>query len=282
VCWVMDLHPDVEFELGVFNRRSLVPRLLDKLNGFHLRMADRCVVLGSHMGDRLFAKNVALERITPIAVWGHEIELEDEPQAVDASSDRITVMYSGNAGLAHTFDAICQAALALSDDARFEFLFVGGGRRMSEVREFQQRHSLNNIRITAYVPRNQLGRSLKLGDVHLISLRDGMAGAAVPSKLYGIMAACRPVAFLGPESCETADAIREAQCGVALSTDDAAGLVEFLQRIANNPDLRRQLGENARKAFEEHYQPSVCCEQWRPLLEHLDHDGAPAQPATAQ
>jgi len=91
----------------------------------------------------------------------------------------------------------------------------------------------------------------------------------VPSKLYGIMAAARPVVFIGPGSCETADAIRDADCGKALDTDDADGLVAFLVTCADDPKLCELMGSNARRAFERHYQPSVCCERWRPLLEEL-------------
>ncbi len=270
VCWVMDLHPDVEFELGVFNRTSLLPRLLDFLNAMHLRRADHCVVLGPHMGERLVRKQVALDRISHIPVWGHELKPVDEPLPFEEQlQGKFVVMYSGNVGLAHTFDAICEAAHVLRDDDRFTFLFVGGGRRMQDIQAFQAEHDLANILITGYVPREMLGRSLQLGDVHLISLRDGMAGAVVPSKLYGIMAAARPVIFVDPETCETADEIRDANCGLAVATDGSRAMVDFLRKLAADPDLAAALGQNARRAFEQHFEPKSCCEQWRPLLESL-------------
>jgi glycosyltransferase involved in cell wall biosynthesis len=276
VCWVMDLHPDIEFELGVFRRTSPVPRLLDYLNSMHFRFADRCVALGPHMADRIVAKRVKLDCIRAIPVWGHDLEDHDPVQP----NDKFTVMYSGNAGLAHTFTAICQAALRLQSDERFEFLFVGGGRRMREVQRFKDKHNLDNVVIRSYVPREELGRSLRQADIHLISLRDNLAGCAVPSKLYGIMAAARPVVFIGPGSCETADAIRDADCGKALDTDDTDGLIEFLITCADDPQLCKLMGDNARRAFEHHYQPSVCCERWRPLLEELV--AAPSSPVTGK
>lgn len=273
VCWVMDLHPDCEFELGLFKRTSLLPRLLDALNGLHFRKADACVVLGRSMASRLEAKGVAPERLHEIPVWGHDLRpapgIDGPLRRQLGLEGRCVVMYSGNAGLAHTFDAICEAARQLAGDERFVFLFVGGGRRLEEVRAFQQQHALANVRIMPYFPREQLEQSLALGDVHLVSLRPGMAGVAVPSKLYGIMAAGRPAVFVGPEDSETADAIRRAQCGKVIAPDDAAGLVAALRELADDPAGRERLGQRGRTAFEQWYSPSVCCEQWRALLDRV-------------
>jgi len=272
VCWVMDLHPDCEFALGLFNRDNPLALVLDWLNGLHFRQADRCVALGRHMARRLIDKRVDAEKITVIPVWGHDLANTDVAEAEAVSPDRFVVMYSGNAGLAHTFESICQAMLALKDDQRFAFVFAGGGRRMREIRSFVERHCLKNVRFEDYVPRLQLASWLAVGDVHLISLRPGLAGMAVPSKLYGVMAAGRPVAFAGPRSCETADAIAQADCGKTFDVDDADGLVDFLKALADDPVERRRLGANARSAFEQHYQRQTCCQQWMPVLEELAQD----------
>ncbi|HCD31931.1 MAG TPA: glycosyltransferase WbuB, partial [Phycisphaerales bacterium] len=218
VCWVMDLHPDCEFELGVFKRTAILPRFFDFLNGMHFRHADRNVVLGSCMADRLRDKGVKQNRLIEIPVWGHELQ-EADPSELRKElglTDKTVIMYSGNAGLIHTFDALCQAAVQLRDDDQYVFLFVGGGKRIDEIKAFAEKEKLSNIIVRGYFPREQLAQSLRLADVHLITLRDGMQGVAVPCKLYGIMAASKPCLFIGPEHCETADAIGKHQAGVTL------------------------------------------------------------------
>ena len=97
---------------------------------------------------------------------------------------------------------------------------------------------------------------------------------AVPSKLYGVMAAGRPAAFVGPGSCETSDAIVQADCGRTFDADDSDGLVGFLKALADDPVERRRLGDNARNAFEQRYQRRTCCQQWTPVLEGLAEDQA--------
>ncbi len=285
VCWVMDLHPDCEFELGMLDRRRFLPRLLDALNGLHFRRADHNVVLGDDMGDRLAAKGVARSRITTIPVWGHELA-ESEPRDSAAAclraelEGRFVVMYAGNAGLLHTFDEVCAAALSLRDDDRFVFLFVGGGRRIGEVEAFQKQYQLNNIVLHGYVPRDELGATLSLGDVHLITLRDGMAGVAAPSKLYGVMSVGRPVIFIGPRECATAVAIDRAGCGVNLPTGKPEDLVEQIHRLAADRGLVDRLGKASRAAYERDYNAAVCCERWRELLEAVVA-GATTAPSSA-
>ena len=275
VCWVMDLHPDCEFELGLFNRGSLLPRGLDYLNGMHFRRADACVVLGPYMAERLRRKRVGPAKLHTIDLWGHDVQ-EAAPGASSPSlrdqwdlAEKFVVMYSGNAGLIHTFDAVLEAARRLRDDDRFAFLFVGGGRRMSEVEAFKQQHGLANIRIRPYCPRQQLAESLALGDVHLVTLREGMAGVALPSKIYGILAAGRPALFIGPEASEPAETIVEHDCGRVLNVDDVEGLTRALDELARDGVERDRLGRNARRAFEDHYRAAMGCEKWRQLLESL-------------
>ena len=109
-------------------------------------------------------------------------------------------MYSGNLGLAHSFDEFLEAARRLRDRSDIVFLFVGDGPRNVEVEAARDSEGLTNIRLIDPVPRDWLHASLSLADVHLISMRPEMNGIVVPGKLYGIMAAGRPIIFVGPNT----------------------------------------------------------------------------------
>lgn len=275
VCWSMDLHPDCEFELGICSRRNPLWWTLDNLNALHFRQANAVVALGECMEHRLLAKGVSPSRMHVIGVWNRVDEVE--PMAQGASplrgehglDGRFVVMYSGNAGLIHTFDAVCEAMRRLKDDDRIRFVFVGGGKRLSEIAAFAEREGLKNFVRLPYVPRERLSESLAMGDVHLVTMRSGMAGVAVPCKLYGIMAASRPALFVGPPEADTARQIVAAECGVVLNVNDADGLVEALRRLAADSQTCRSLGEAGRRYFLAHHEREVCCEKWERLLEQV-------------
>jgi glycosyltransferase involved in cell wall biosynthesis len=275
VYWSMDLHPDASLALGRMSQKTLFGRLMFRLSGFVYRSADQVVALGPYMADQIALKHVAPERIATIPVWSRRDEIYPIPQATNSLrralglGDAFVAMYSGNMGLAHSFDEFLEAARRLRHMPGIVFVFAGSGPRRSEVTEAQERDGLTNLRLLDYVPRSQLHVSLSLADVHLISMRPEMTGIVVPGKLYGAMAAGRPAVFVGPEHCEPADAIRSAGCGFTVSPGDALGVVRALELLAADPSLRRRMGERARSTFLAHYEQQLCCRTWCELIAKL-------------
>ena len=214
---------------------------LDWLSGFVYRKADRVVVLGPYMADRVALKEVAADRVRTIHVWRRRDEIYPIPRGSNALrkslglDDAFVAMYSGNLGLAHSFDEFIEAARRLRDRSDIVFLFAGAGPRLAEVKNAQRLEGLANVRFLDYVPRAQLHVSLSMADVHLISMRPEMTGIVVPGKLYGVMAAGRPAIFVGPRHCESADTIRTAGCGVTVDRGDVEGLVASLTHLAGDP-----------------------------------------------
>lgn len=51
---------------------------------------------------------------------------------------------------------------------------------------------LGNVRFLPYQAKERLAESFAAADVFVVSLKRGLAGYIVPSKLYGILAAGRP------------------------------------------------------------------------------------------
>ena len=275
VYWSMDLHPDASFALGRMSPRNPLFAALGWLSDLVYRNADRVVTLGPYMSERILAKRALPDRIAEVPVWSRRDEIypmprEGHPLRSELGLEsKFVVMYSGNLGLAHTFDEFLEAARKLRNRDDIVFLFVGGGPRLKEVREAKDRDGLDNVRILDYFPREQLHISLSVADVHLISMRPEMTGIVVPGKLYGIMASCRPALFVGPDRCESADAIAQANCGRVLPIGDAEGVASTITEWAARPELVRTLGANGRAAFLDWHERDVCCRQWGDLLKKL-------------
>ena len=273
--WSMDLHPDASMALGRMSPKHPVVRLLYWLSAFVYRQADCVVVLGPYMADRIALKKVGADRIKTIPVWSRREEIYPIPREANSMrksmrlDDAFVVMYSGNLGLAHSFEEFLSAARTLRDRSEIVFLFVGGGPRLSEVKAVQQAEALRNIRFLDYVPRSQLHVSLSMADVHLISMRPEMTGIVAPGKLYGAMASGRAALFVGPEHCETADTIRAAGCGMTFAPGDSQGLTAAITHLADDPSLTRQMGERGRSAFVANYERNLCCKLWGELIGEL-------------
>lgn len=286
VYWSMDLHPDASLALGRMSRKNPLVAALSWLSDAVYRTADRVVVLGPYMADRIRAKGVRDGRLVEIPVWSRRDEVyplprEGHPMRASLGlGGKFVAMYSGNLGLAHTAAELLEAARRLRDREDLVFLFVGGGPRMAEVRAAKEAEGLDNIRMLDYVPREQLHESLSIADVHLVTMRPEMTGIVVPGKLYGAMATERPVLFVGPDHSETADAIRRAGCGLTVRMGEVDALVDALNRLASDPAEAAEMGRRGRRAFLQGFERDVCCAQWVELLCDLVGDPRPA-PAVA-
>ena len=271
--WSMDVHPEIEVALEILP--AAIARALRPFDRASHRRAEFVVALGSWMKQRLIAKGVPESSIRTIPVWSRKDELEpveranNELAAELGIEDQFVVMYSGNAGLAHRFDEVIEAIQRLEGEAGTEFVFIGGGPRRGEI--LARVGANRNFRYLGYQPRGALGRSLSLGDVHLITLRGDMAGLVVPVKLYGIMAAARPVVMVGPRGSETASTIEQEGIGHVIDPDelDTAAtdkLVEILHDLRGDPAERRRMGLRGRAAFLERYERAACCAKWERLI----------------
>jgi glycosyltransferase involved in cell wall biosynthesis len=283
VNFVMDLHPDAEFEHGMIRRESLAGRALEAAAARILRGADANVVLGPYQGERVAARGVPAERIHEIPVWSdgdeiHPVEHADNPlRARLGWSGRFVVVYSGNAGLVHTFDEVLDAAQRLAEtDPDVLFAFVGAGPRTPEIEAAARR--LPNVELHGYFPREELAHSLSAADAHFMSLRPEHVGVAVPGKLYGILAAGRPVLFVGSERCESADTIRAARAGATFAPGEGAALAAEVRALRDDPARRAELGRNGRDWFLRVHERGVCVESWRELLEAVAGERPAAAP----
>ncbi|MCS3639262.1 glycosyltransferase family 4 protein [Salinibacter ruber] len=278
--WSMDLHPEAEQAVGMIESDGPLGRFLQRLADWSYRQAAFTVDLGPYMKARIRGKGVSEKRLHTIPVWNKKTEIypisEEENPLVDevGLEDKFVVMYSGNAGIGHRFDEVLGAAARF--DGRNEdihFLFVGSGPRREEIESFAERQSLSNLTYLDYFPRDQIKYSLSLAHVHLLTLRPSFAGIAVPGKLYGILAAGRPVLMVGPEASDTAETIRRHEVGTVIDPGQYNGngaatdsVVETIHALYENPEHRDALGERGREVFLERFEQERCCDQWAALL----------------
>ncbi len=119
IFWSMDLHPDASMALGRMSPQGRFGRLMYATSGAVYRRADRVVVLGPYMADRIALKQVAAENIVTIPVWSRRDEIYPLPRESNPLRKSLglegsfVAMYSGNLGLAHSFDEFLEAARAL-------------------------------------------------------------------------------------------------------------------------------------------------------------------------
>lgn len=277
--WIQDLYPEVAAELGTPIVRGPVGRLLSKVRDRALRFAAANVAIGTRMAERLRKSRVHPDRIAIIPNWSDETlivpmnPVESASRAEWGLSPRdFVVGYSGNLGKAHEVETIVGAATLLRDCPEIKFLFIGGGRQHDRLEELIAREQLTSFIFKPHQPREQLGAALAAADVHWVSLRPELEGLIVPSKAYGILAAARPMIFVGDPNGELSRMIDQHGVGISIKAGDAEGLAAAILDLWKNPDRREQFGQSARAAIEHHYRRALALERWTNLLSMVPDD----------
>jgi glycosyltransferase involved in cell wall biosynthesis len=227
------------------------------------------------MQERVLSKGIPAEKVKLIPVWADlsgisGVERDRSPYREKwGLGDAFTVMYSGNFGIGHDATTICDAMLRLKDRDDIKWVFVGSGKRKKEVLAFIERHGLRNAQWREYVPREELGLSLAAADVHLISIKEGVEGLVVPSKLLGILAAGRASIYVGSPSAETARVLNESGAGVCVREGEGEKLAAAVLRYKDDPKLLAETGARARREIAGKYDMQTATKMWADLLEDV-------------
>jgi glycosyltransferase involved in cell wall biosynthesis len=256
--WAQDIYPEVAEELDVIRKGGLPARLLRRLSTWAMRRHDLIIVVGRCMKERLIQRGIDPDKIVVIPNWPQTPNPEplsktsfgagEEFRQQHGWTDRFVVMYSGNFGLAHPFEAIVSAIDCLEKRApQILFAFIGSGPRLDGLAG--QLKNRANVRFLPFQSKEKLRESLAAADLHLASMSENLCGLVVPSKVYGVLAAERPCIFIGPKESEVARLITGFECGTVIACSDHAGLISAICEYAFDAKLVRLTRDNTKNAM---------------------------------
>lgn len=276
VNWVQDVFPEVAEALGVRALRGPPAAVLRSLRNAAFRSAAANVVLSESMAAVVLREGALAAGIRVIPNWAdmeaiRPVAAADNPlRSAWGLADKVVVCYSGNMGRVHEFDTILAAAQRLaSEAASIAFVFIGGGAQHGTIEDAVRGRRLTNVQLRPYQERAELSCSLGIGDVHLVAQRPEVEGYVFPSKLYGILAAGRPLVFIGGRGGEIGALVEREGIGVAVQQGDAAGLAAQLLRLAGDAPLRKSMGARARALLCERYDQRIAFKAWMRLLKEI-------------
>jgi len=251
---IRDLYPDMALG-GSIVSAGLLARLWEKLHRWALRRATRVVVLGDDMRNRILSKGIDLASVVVVRD-GAELPPQGstpsfDPQVIQAirGDSQFVLLHAGNLGFYGAWDTLLAAARELAQDG-ITIVFVGDGAERERLQSVAA--GLPNVRFLPFFPASKIPSVLAAPDAHIITVKRGLEGVVVPSKMYSILAAGKPIVAVAPEECDVVSiGARRGFC-VAANPDDPAQLVQVVRRISRNPDLLRSMGASASAAAPEY------------------------------
>jgi glycosyltransferase involved in cell wall biosynthesis len=248
-----DVFPEVARLLEDFQSER-VNQMLQRVNCFLVQKAEKNITLGETMRQRLInGKGADPEKTLIIPDWADCSEIVPGPKDNPFSSehrltDKFVVMHSGNLGLSQELETVVQAAVHLREFPQIHMVLVGEGVKKPVLQEQVRTLGLQNVQFLPYQPKERLRESFAAADVFIVSLKKGLAGYIVPSKLYGILAAGRPYVAAVEAECEAAIIAKRYDCGLPAEAGNPRDLAEKILALYHDRALTQRLGVNARQA----------------------------------
>jgi colanic acid biosynthesis glycosyl transferase WcaI len=268
-----DVFPEIAVQLKRLEN-PLLMGVLRALVSVYLRRADRIVAIGETMRRRLEAKGAPPDRVHVIPNWVDTNRLQPVGKETQWARDRgfdrrFVAMHSGNVGHAQDLDSLVRAATFLRDLDDLVIPIIGSGARHGELKALAERLDVDQVVFLSYQNRKVLAQSLSAADVHVVGLAPGLAGYVVPSRLYGILAAGRPViAAADPES-ETIQVVRQIGCGIIVPPGRPELLARAIRDAHDGVYDLDEMGARGREWVEREADRSVAVRRYRDLLMDL-------------
>jgi len=149
-------------------------------------------------------------------------------------------------------------------------VIAGFGARHTEMVALAVRLEVEEtVRFLPYQKRARLPLSLSSADVHVVGLAKGLAGYVVPSRLYGILSAGRPVIVAAEDESETAHLVREIGCGVVIPPARPDLLARTIREAADGTFELDEMGRRGRAYVEDEADRVVAMERYRALVREM-------------
>lgn len=281
VLWNMDCYPELAEQGDAMKKGGLMSRSMRWANGKLFSTIDHLVTLDQAMADLIapyHAKRDQGDRPLPVTVIPNWERLEDYPpnanpgdwHGADALGlgEDFVVLYMGNMGVGHGFDTALDAAEKLKDQP-VTFLFIGGGKRFDYVKAQAKQRGLDNVKVTPYIPWEEVPQAMKRGGCALITLRDNILGIMSPSKLHANLAAGLPILYLGPKTCNVDEAIERFGCGLSARHGQVDEVTAFITELSQQPEKLSELRTKSRQAFDEAYNDQSVLPQFDHVIQQV-------------
>jgi putative colanic acid biosynthesis glycosyltransferase WcaI len=245
---IRDMYPDMAVGGSIVRPGSFSARW-EAMHRWALRQAARVIVLGEDMRDRIVAKGVDPARVV---ISRDGILIPDKvpspynPVAREIRGDfRFALVHAGNVGFYGAWQTLISAVRMLENEG-VGLIFIGEGAMKPQVEAMAA--GCRAIRFLPFRPASEIPQVLSSGDMHVVTVKRGLEGVVVPSKLYPTLAAGRPVLGVAPEESDVVRIIRRTGCGIAADPDHPESVAEAIRSVLHDREQLRGMSSRARES----------------------------------
>lgn len=270
---VRDLWPEVPIQMGAIKNSWTIKttRLLEKVI---YKNASRVIALSPGMQAGV-VKYIPKEKTSMIPNMAKMDEFwprgknDQLMEKLGLKKDSFKIVHFGSLGLANGAQTIVESAKLLNNREDIEFLFVGGGSTEKDLIEEVEKSNLKNVKFLGKFPMTDVSEIVNFSDVSMISFLDiPILYTNSPNKLFDSLSAGKPI--IVNSAGWTKDIAEKYHCGFYVNPNRPEELAQKVLYLKDNPELVKEMGQNARKLAETVYDKSILCKKFVEVIEQTE------------
>jgi glycosyltransferase involved in cell wall biosynthesis len=265
---VHDVFPENAVAGGMINKKSVLYKFLLSIFNWSYRVSDRLIVVGSDMKE-LFNEKVGIKKpISVITNWAdHTVIFPMESSRFSEnyrseSKNKILIQFAGNIGRVQGLEQLFRLLGKIKNHSWY-LVLIGDGAQKEHLEVMVREMGISNIQFLPSRSRDEQNEFLNACDLGLVTLSPGMFGLGVPSKVYNIFSAGKPVLYIGDRNAEISRYIHENDAGWTFSWDEEEAITDFFEKIHQIKSEIPSKGVNARRLTEKSFTKDIILEHYR-------------------
>lgn len=249
-----DLFPDTLSGTGLAKRGGFLWKIGSWVARVTFNNTDKIIAISEDIKRTLVEeKGISADKVVVVYNWVDSdavvpVAKKENPlfEEFGLSSEKFHIVYAGNLGNAQNINIVVDAAARLRDNENVEFVVFGSGGLENDIRARIEAEGLKNLCLLPLQPVERVKYVYSLGDVCLVSCKEGLGGSAMPSKTWSILSCGRPVLANFDEG-ELQMILTKNQLGVFTKAGDLDGFVSAIERLAADPEACAKMGARGRQ-----------------------------------
>lgn len=279
---IRDLYPEMAVAGNIMAAGS-VTQVWEALHRWALRRARRVIVLGEDMRARVLSKGLDPRRVVVVrdgsaksrgSFKDGSSSFSDSDSNIDPlvvreirGDFRFVILHAGNLGFYGAWQTLIDAMRGLDQDG-VGLVFVGEGAQREEIRAAAS--GLKNVRLLPFFTAEKIPSVAGAPDLHVVTIKSGLEGVIVPSKMYGILDAGKPILAVAPRESDVASLGEKAGFSVWADPDSPTMVARVIRELMGDRQRLDEMGASARRAAP-HYDR---VDELRKFAETIEEAGA--------
>ncbi|MSS44400.1 glycosyltransferase family 4 protein [Anaerosalibacter bizertensis] len=274
---LQDIFPDSLVNTGLTKKGSFLWKIGHVIEKYTYENADKIVVISEDFKKNIMDKGVPEEKIEVIYNWVDENEVvpinkNDNIlfEKCNLNREQFYVVYAGNLGYAQNIGVILKAAERLIEYSDIKFVIFGGGQLEDYYKDMARNMKLENVVFFPLQPYSLVSNVYSLGDVSIVSCKEGFGKSAMPSKTWSIMSAATAVVANFDVDTDLHRIIENNKVGLFTKAGDYEGLKNAILELYRDRELCTIMGRNGREFILNNLTRGVGTQRYLNVIKELE------------